>query len=245
PVLGFGLHMTGVPAIKPGFFPVLLAGGVANTAATILYMRAMKRTDISICVPLTALTPAFMLLTSPIMLSEFPGAGGITGILLITAGSYFLHMEPGQNRLIAPFKALFHDHGARCMAAVALIWSVSANFDKMGVLHSSPLFWALCSSAMVTVLIFLTIIALGRGGQKRPRNLGNLMPAGLCHGLMLYCQMTAISMTLAAYVIAVKRMSILLVVVAGCFIFREKNFRNKILGALLLIAGAVMITLET
>jgi len=44
-------------------------------------------------------------------------------------------------------------------------------------------------------------------------------------------------------VIAIKRMSIIIIVFYGGFVFREKEMLRRFSGALLMVAGAVMIVL--
>jgi uncharacterized membrane protein len=44
-------------------------------------------------------------------------------------------------------------------------------------------------------------------------------------------------------VIAIKRMSIIIVVLYGAFVFGEKDMVRRLFGALLMVAGAVMIVL--
>ncbi|MDD2715037.1 MAG: EamA family transporter [Candidatus Wallbacteria bacterium] len=242
PLLSLALCFSGIPVICPAFFPALLVSGIANTAATILYMKAMHSTDISICVPLVAFTPVFMLLTSPLILGEFPGQRGVLGIFFITAGSYFLQLEKGKTGFMAPFKALLYNRGARYMAIVAFIWSISANFDKMGILNSSPFFWSF-SSCLFVILSMLPILHCHGCFGRTGKNFGSLALAGISHSLMLICQMTAVSMTLAAYVISIKRTSIVLVVLAGSLIFKEGGLKERLFGSALMLAGVMLITL--
>jgi uncharacterized membrane protein len=47
----------------------------------------------------------------------------------------------------------------------------------------------------------------------------------------------------AAYVIAIKRLSLLLAVFYGWFIFKETGIKSRFFGALLMFIGAIMIAL--
>jgi uncharacterized membrane protein len=59
----------------------------------------------------------------------------------------------------------------------------------------------------------------------------------------LICQMTAISLTLVAYVISVKRMSIMFGVIFGALIFKEQGLRERLAGVIIMQAGVVVILL--
>ena len=96
-----------------------------------------------------------------------------------------------------------------------------------------------------------------RGADAR----GALVPAGSARGLLARgarwpillagafsaigaaAQMTALLLTLAAFVIAVKRTSTLFGVILGHSVFREERVRERLLGAAVMLAGFVLVTL--
>ena len=53
--------------------------------------------------------------------------------------------------------------------------------------------------------------------------------------------MTAVSLTNVAYMIAVKRTSLLIGVLYGHLFFREPGIRHRLPGALLMVAGVALI----
>jgi uncharacterized membrane protein len=55
--------------------------------------------------------------------------------------------------------------------------------------------------------------------------------------------MIAISMTLVAYLISIKRTSAVISVLLGSLIFKEKGLKERILGSILMILGVLFITL--
>jgi len=55
--------------------------------------------------------------------------------------------------------------------------------------------------------------------------------------------MLAINMTLVAYVISIKRTSAIIVVLAGFWFFKEKNTGYRLLGASIMVAGVLCISL--
>jgi len=94
----------------------------------------------------------------------------------------------------------------------------------------------------ITILILFPFLEKieWRAILKRP---GKGMSVGLMlflHGLF-HC--LAISMVKAVYMIAVKRMSILFSVVYGWILFKESDIGTRMLGALLMLTGAVFIIL--
>ncbi len=228
----------------PVFWPALLAGGALNLLTAILYMKAIKASDLSLTVPLVTFTPLFLLFTSPLMLGEMPGPFGVIGVVLIVAGSYLLNIKERRRGALAPLRALLGEPGPRLMLAVALIWSLTANIDKVGVQASTPLTWAIAVNAVISLGMLPLVLWRWRSGralQALPWK--SLIPVGLCGGLATLCQMTAISLALVPYVIAIKRLSILFSSLAGYLFFKEKGFRERLAGSLVMLAGVAFIIL--
>lgn len=91
----------------------------------------------------------------------------------------------------------------------------------------------------------LTPAALKRtGGRLSLRSLAALLPLGGAGGLGAVCQMAAINLTLVPYVIAVKRTSTVMAVLWGRLFFGEEGFRERLGGALLMLAGMAMLLLS-
>ncbi len=70
-----------------------------------------------------------------------------------------------------------------------------------------------------------------------------ILLAGAVTAIAAAAQMTAITLTLVAYVIAVKRTSTLFSVLLGHSLFREEGIAERLLGAAVMLAGFVLVTL--
>lgn len=233
-----------IPHLNATYWYALIVDGSLNVLAVILYMKALKASDISITVPMITFTPLFLLITSPLIVREFPTVGGLIGILLIVTGSYVLNIKERSRGYFAPFQALVREKGPRLMLIVAFIWSISSNFDKIGVQNSSPIFWAFSVISFVTIGVFPVVWFKARDHLREiPQNLKSLIPMGLFLSLALSCQMVALQMTLVAYVISIKRTSALLGVLWGYLIFKEKGIKERLGGAIIMIIGVFFIAL--
>jgi drug/metabolite transporter (DMT)-like permease len=228
---------------QPGFWPALVVGGILNVTTAVLYMRALRASDISLCVPLISFTPLFLLITSPLLVGESAGPWGTAGVALIVAGAYLLNLDKNNQGLLAPLRALWHERGARLMLLVALIWSLTANIDKIGINNSSPLLWAVSINAAIALGLLPLIFLRRARAPIGPLPWRLLAAVGLCGGLTTLCQMLAISLTLVPYVIAVKRLSILLTVLAGALLLREPGLRQRLPAAVLMLSGVIVLTL--
>jgi drug/metabolite transporter (DMT)-like permease len=232
-----------LPQLGPEFWTALLVSGSLNVVATVLYMKAIKASDLSLTVPMVAFSPLFLLLTSPLLLGETSGLGGTAGVFLIVAGAYRLKAGENKAGLLGPLRALLAERGPRLMLLVALLWSVSANFDKIGVRNSSPLLWAAALNMFIAAALSPLVLHRRRGKKLSPDDLKGLFLIGTAGGLGSICQMTAITLTLVPYVIAIKRTSILMSGLWGHLRLGEAGLRERAPAALLMAAGVALLTI--
>ncbi len=244
PVLLPVLLFIDIPTVDPTFWLALLVGSGLNVLTTILYMRALQDSDLSVTVPMVSFTPVFLLITSPIMIGEFPDIYGILGVLFVVGGSYMLQVQKARLDPLGPFKALFRDKGPRLMLLNAAIWSITANVDKVGIAHSSPFFWVVLTHTAITIglLPFMLHYSPHRTHDLKSK-FGVLFPLGLVTSLALICQMAALTMTLVVHVIAIKRVSTVLSVIWGAAFFKEEGFANRLGGVMIMLLGVLLITL--
>jgi drug/metabolite transporter (DMT)-like permease len=240
------LIWTGWPSLGPNFLLAILAGGSLNVVAFLLYVQALQEADLSLTVPLVALTPVFLLVTSPLIVHEYPGWGDGIGVVLIVLGSYVLNLTPEQRDWRSPLITMVKNPGCRKMLLVAFLWSFTSNFDKMGVVNSSPQFWTISLAAFLVVGMGPILIWQRKKEkphrQSTPRSWQLLVITGLFSALAIGFQMVAIGMTTVAQVIAIKRMSALLSVGFGHWLFGEVGLRERLSGALIMVLGVAIIT---
>lgn len=240
----------GVPRIQPGFWLALLIGGGLNILAFTLYVRAIKIGDLSLTVPLVTLTPLFLLVTSPIIVDEQPTFADAIGVVLLVVGSYVLNLpaRDGARRatVLSPLIAMVKDPGSRLMLSVAFIWSITSNFDKIGVVNSSPLLWAIALFAVIAVgmVPFVFGRKKSQGTQMLLSQWKILGVTGGFNAIAITFQMLALTTAPVAQVIAVKRMSALLSVLFGHFFFGEMGLRSRLFGAAIMVSGVAIMSLK-
>ena len=235
---------TGIPALNSQFWLALLTGGSINAVTAILYMKAIKLSDLSLTLPLVALTPLFMLVTSPLIVGEYPNFFDYIGILLIVAGSYLLNIKEKSKGYLAPFKALLDEPGPKLMLIVAFLWSIASNCDKIGVTNSYPIFWVFSLFGTMSVLLLPVLLHKTPNlGRQILKQLPMLAAMGFINATGVIFQMQALTLTFVVRVIALKRTSVLMGVLFGHFIFKEKDIQQRLLGAGIMILGVLFISL--
>lgn len=244
------LATEGLPTLGPDFGLALLIGGGLNILAFTLYTRAIKIADLSLTVPLVTLTPLFLLVTSPIIVQEWPTQLDVVGVILLIIGSYVLNLKPSEGFTLAPLRAMAVNPGSRMMIGVAFLWSITSNFDKVGTLNSSSLFWGMSLFGTIAVgmvpFVVQQMLQQGTGpvlGELRSQA-QFVGLAGLFNSVGVTLQFIALTMAPVAQVIAVKRMSALISVGFGFLLFGEKGFKERLLGAAIMVSGVAIMAMD-
>lgn len=238
------LVFVSVPVLDPVFAWSFAASIPLNAVPYALYMKAIRESPLSLTVPYLAFTPVFMIGTGYIFLGEIPSIWGILGIAAVCAGSYALNIDLKNWTLLGPLTAVFRETGSWIMLIVAFIFSFSAVIGKLAILHSSVMFFQMSIFATLSVVMLILYKVFGlisfRALLREPVK-------GAAAGGLIFCHVLfhgiAIAMTKAAYMISVKRMSILFSVIYGGLVFDEDNIRVRFFGALLMFSGTAVILL--
>ncbi|PIN76090.1 hypothetical protein COV17_03270 [Candidatus Woesearchaeota archaeon CG10_big_fil_rev_8_21_14_0_10_36_11] len=243
-VLIFASFIKGFPALGNSFYLAVFASVFLNIVSTTLYYKALKITDLSLATPMTSFTPVFLIVTSFLLLREFPTPIGMVGIVLIVLGSYVLNMTKNGGGLIDPFKRMFKDRGVVYMLIVAFLFSLSSNFDKMVVQNSDTLF----GSAFVHLFLGIAFIAISSFRSINilsvyKNNFHTFFLIGLISALGAIFINIAFTMQIVPYVISIKRLSILFSVMYGGWLFKERNLFARVSGALVMVVGVILIVL--
>ncbi len=231
-----------IPSLSIRFWIIIIVAGFLGSISTILYMKAIQASDLSITAPMLTFVPLFLLITSPLMVGEFPNPIGLIGIFLIFAGSYLLNIKEINIGYLYPFRKLLKENGPKLMLLVAFLWSISSNIHKMGIQASSPIFWVISTEISLTVI--LTPVMLYKSKKNLPQIKAGwkaLLPIGFTGALALIFQMNALKLALVVYVISIKHTSAILDVLFGHFIFKEKNVYERLTGAAIMVIGVLFI----
>lgn len=244
PLFAIAMILIPHPPLPYQFWAAFLGTFVLNGIAYFLYVRAIQISPLSLTIPYLAFTPAFMIFTGRILLDEEPSPLGIAGILVSLAGGYLLNLDVTKWSPLEPLRAALRERGSRHMLVVAVIYSLSSVLDKKAILHSSPIFFGIFFYIVFAPTLFILLLL----GQKISwdfwlRNPGKGIVAGLLVFAHSVFHVWALSLTKAAYMISVKRLSILFSVIYGWIIFGESNMAARLGGAVLMMLGAVIIAL--
>jgi drug/metabolite transporter (DMT)-like permease len=208
-------------------------------------------------------TPVILTGTSFLLLHEVPSLFGFLGICIIVSGSYVLNISDKDMHFLDPVKTILRNRGSWYMLIVALLFAVSINYDKIALLNSDP-FFGMALTVLSIGVSFVLISAYSRiSAQKksykksakreethsipglRRSSLQKYMVTSLLIGAFVATEAASVNLAytlqIVPYVIAIKRLSIIFVVIYGTMVFFEREITKRLAGALLMVSGAIII----
>lgn len=231
-------------SIPTSFWPLVMFSASCHVAGGLMLVKALHSSDLSVCTPMVAFTPVFLLVVGPILTGDIPTPAGTLGALLVVAGSYLLNISHVSKGILAPFKALYTDTGPRLMLALALLWSVTGSIDRVAVQRFNLPFWASIQLCVIALLL-IPIVAKKGGFKEKPSaaSLRSLLLLGATNSLSFGTYLIALQIAPVHYVVCLKRVSIPLSILLGRRMFKEDALITRLPGGLLMVAGVVVISL--
>lgn len=240
------LPVTGLPPYSTDLLLIIALMLPCEILAMLFYMKAIRDYPLSLTLPYLAFTPVIITIGAFLILGEKVSTAGFGGIILVVGGGYLLNVNPDTNvpnfRLLAPIRAAFTNRGSQLMIVVACLYSITAVLGKAAMHHAPPLafaafYFVLLGLATLFVAIILQPLAL-RGSMRRP--LPSLMVAGFMI-LMVFTHFEALQMVETAYMLTIKRTSLLFGMLYGAWLFGERHLPLHLLAGSLMVLGVFFI----
>ena len=146
----FSINLT--PYLLPGITLIII-----GLFSALLFLKAIKQSDLSLTIPLLSLSPMFSSLFSFFFLNEQLSNIQYLGIFLIILGTLILYSKKLTiYEIIKSFKIILKNSSAKLMVLVSIIWSLTPVLDKICLKNSSINIHGFVQSlGMITLLIFL------------------------------------------------------------------------------------------
>jgi len=211
PILIIYMLFTGIPAITTPFYYAVLFSTLTNCFITVLYMSAIKNSDISLVMPLLSFMIVASAIVSFLILGETLSQKAIIGILFVFAGAYSLKAKAGN--LLAPIKSLVKEKGPRHMLIASVLMGINAAVDKVGIQSSSPSFYLLVLSILVGLFLLPKI---RNKFSTIKKNTTPLLLLGSMNAAVILLFYLGIAMKEVAYVVAIRSTTPLISICLGC-----------------------------
>ncbi len=238
------LFFTGLP--PRSMWPFALASGALEAIYFGLLTFAYNDHDFSLVYPVArGAAPALVVIWSALFLAEIPSTGGFVGIALIVLGLAIIGatslFQNGGKRVAKP-----QFRGIGLALSVAFVISVYTLVDGFAVKHGPALPYGLSFFVLMPIMTTPLIVRhygwpeLAEGFRLAP---GRLVLVGFLSVVAYLAALFAYSMAPVNYSEAIREVSVVLGAFAGWYFLGEQMGKIRIIGAVAIFAGIVMIAL--
>lgn len=218
--------------------------GIFGAVGNGFLVKALQGGDLSILGPINSYKSVVGILIGIVFLHEIPSIWGLIGIALIIYGSYFV-LDTMKERFSW---SLLKNKEIQYRIWAMILTAIEAVFIKKVILYSSTIvsfiFWCWFGAFFSFVLLFFFKVRLIK--EIKQVKLHHLLTYGflvLSIGTMQYTTNYVFSHMNVGYALALFQLSTIISIFLGYRIFKEQNIKKKLLGAVIMIAGSVVIIL--
>lgn len=219
---------------------IVLAMGVCEALGNVLLVKSLQGLDISVFGPLNSFKPAMGMVLGMVVLAEMPSLLGALGLVIIIMGSVLLR-TPSSTPM------------TRAMALPVVFRFLAMLFAALGAVLSKQVILA---ANAVTALFFWIVLQLpvlgfacvlkGRSfvqtnTPKLAKHLFSLTGVILSILLMQALTLLTFRHVFVGYALALFQLSTLLCVLIGGRLFSEPYIGRRLLGAIVMLLGAVLV----
>ena len=233
------LFFTGLPPRSMWLFAIL--SGVLESIYFVLLTFAYTDHDFSLVYPVArGAAPALVVVWAALFLREIPSVGGLIGIVLIVGGLVII----GATSLFQNGAEKPQFRGILSALSVALVISIYTIVDGFAVKHGPALAYGLTFFVLMPIMTTPFIVhhygwsQLMEGLRAQPAKLTLVGFLGL---IAYLAALFAYSIAPVNYSEAVREVSVVLGAFAGWYFLGEQMGRVRILGAIAIFGGIVLI----
>lgn len=228
------------------FVKSLLSGG-----AFYFVMAAIKKLDISEALPLLALSPGIIAVTASFFIKDDLLLIEWLGILLMVSGTYLLELKKGNKNFLTPFLALFSSKKYLPIIIALILFTISSLLDRILLRDFAvhPYTFMAFQQFFYALIFFIAVLFIRRGFKTSFTGINKniiilLIAVSIFTVIYRYTQIEAVKLAPVALVISVKRLSVLMAILIGGKLFEEKNLFRRIVAAVVILAGTLLLALK-
>jgi drug/metabolite transporter (DMT)-like permease len=226
------------------FWIYSLLGGIAGSLGNGFLVKALHLGDLSVLGPVNAYKSAIALLAGILFLGEIPNLTGITGIILIIAGSYFV-LDTTPERFTW---RLLRNRAIQYRIWAMFLTATEAVFIKKVIGASSAELafagWSLFGAFFSYWLLRFYKLRFRREVSRLTSvDAKRFTLLIICIGTMQLTTIYAFEHMPVGYALSLFQLSVIAGVFLGYRIFHEQNIRKKLAGSVIMLGGSVLIIL--
>lgn len=234
--------------ITPISFAVLFLKTLLSAGAFLCVMLSIKNLEISEALPLLALSPGLVAIAGAVFINDVLSKNEWLGIFTMLIGAYILELKKGNSNLLYPFKSIFNFSKYSYVFIALMLFTITSLLDRVLLKeYKFPPITFMVFQQLFYTLIFSVIVVVKRRNifanakSYSKKVIYLIMAISFFTVIYRYTQIEATKLAPVAMVLSVKRLSVLIAVIAGGKLFNEDNLSRRIAAVLLIITGAIIL----
>ena len=234
------------PPLHSNFWLWIAALMPMEMLAMMLYSLAIRDSPLHLTLPYLAFTPVFNVITGNLILGESVATDKLLGILLVVFGAYLLnskkHAITHPKHLLLPLLSIVTEKGSRLMLITAVIYSLTSVLGKGALQYADPdYFGAFYFAILGSVSAVVVMLVRPRSYRVLYQKPGKVLAVAVFMSVMVVAHFLAIALVEVAYMITVKRTSLLFGILLGAIMFSEKNLAQHFIAGMFMVIGVAVI----
>lgn len=226
------------------FWTWSVLSGIAGAVGNGFLVKALQKGDLSVLGPINAYKSVVGIIAGIFLLGEIPNAWGMVGTALIIGGSYFV-LDTTEDKFSW---GLLKRKEIQYRIWALILTAIEAVFLKK-VIQASSVTTAFLSWCWFGALFSFLLLSLYR--LRLPAEVERFTSADLSRFVLLILCLGTMQLTTnyvlnhmpVGYALALFQLSILISVLLGHRIFKEKDIRKKMVGSVIMVVGSLFIIL--
>ena len=238
PFAGWYLFKSSI-SFTPGLVFAIFVSAIGVLSSTYVYVEAMRISDLSVTEPLRQMAPIIVALIEPVVLGTDFSYKILIAALMGAGGSYILVSDKGLKQPIQNLR----NKGALMALTTAGIFAVIAIVKRFGSTNIEPLLFTYFT-------YILGLIGFWTWKKRNNEKIGkdrflrkDVFSMGVVTAFGAVVTIYAFSMISASETVVIKQASGIFGILMGRKFFNEDNIIRKLIGALIIIAGVVLVAL--
>ncbi len=220
------------------FWGYVVIRSLTDCFAEGMKMHAFAHGEISVVSCFFALSPLFLLLTTPLITGDQLTPLGVAAVILSVCGSLVMVYRPSNVLWRRQKKGILLALGA------AVFFSLNSCFDRLAVQTGTPIFAGFTMTLFSAFVLAPLVVFRKASWQSLAEAGGGLWLRGLLEVAFMCAKLYAMREMSPPYVVSIMRLSLLLSIMGGHFVFQEKELGRRLAAGALILAGAFLVLWE-
>ncbi|MCJ7552535.1 MAG: EamA family transporter [Ignavibacteriaceae bacterium] len=227
---------------------ILFLKTILSAGAFLCVMLSLKNLEISEALPLLSLSPGLVAIFGSLLIQDTLVLNEWIGLSLMLIGTYILELRKDDQSIFDPFKSLLRFNKYKYVFFALILFTITSLIDRILLKDfAMPPYTFMAYQQLFFAIIFMVIVLLRNKNLTVPfqslnRNIISLIIiVSIFTVIYRYTQIEAVKLAPVALVLSVKRLSVLMAIIIGGKLFKEKYILKRVIATAVILTGLIIL----